>query len=332
MSCSRACRTVTLRSTKPSARSTKMPTSFLCPAADGPPLPAPASPASTMTSSALTPEPSSWRLQRMHGPGFGMPWRSSRGGAGTGAGVGPATDHGDEVGVVRAVDLVVVGQRAGVAALGRNRRTGRRPGRTSAATGRSAPRRARASPRRGRCCPRPSRRSGSRRTRSARTAASLTSSSLRGLGFGEVPVVGRPDEVAVGPRLGRSPRSAGSASRPGRPRGSPRAGRRPAPTPAIGPSGTSPPAHGVMVQSGFGSGQYDGRSTCASAAMEGRSTVRSETTTIRTTRRMRTPSGATVGSRTSYSAGRYASSRPAPQWEPPSACPGSPGPVRSAGR
>ena len=108
MSCSRAWRTVTLRSTKPSARSTKMPTSFLWPDRRRAAVAGLASPASTMTSSALTPEPSSWRLQRMHGPAFGMPWRSSRGGVGGGAGVGPAADDGDQVGVVGAVDLVVV--------------------------------------------------------------------------------------------------------------------------------------------------------------------------------------------------------------------------------
>ena len=46
----------------------------------GPPLPDATRPASTTTSSALTPEPSICRLQRMHGPRFGMPWRSSSGG------------------------------------------------------------------------------------------------------------------------------------------------------------------------------------------------------------------------------------------------------------
>ena len=89
MSCSRAWRTVTLRSTKPSARSAKMPTSFLWPTADGPPLPASASPASTTTSSALTPEPSSWRLHRMHGPDVGDAVAVLRGGDGGAAVSGP---------------------------------------------------------------------------------------------------------------------------------------------------------------------------------------------------------------------------------------------------
>src|SRR5919201_1072794 len=67
MSCSLALWTVMLRNTNPSARSTRMPTS-LWPAT------------STTTSSALTPEPSICRLQRMHGPRLGMPWRASSGG------------------------------------------------------------------------------------------------------------------------------------------------------------------------------------------------------------------------------------------------------------
>src|SRR3954449_11403632 len=65
-----------------------MPTSFAWPAPPGPPLPFDASPASTTTSSALTPEPSIWKLQRMHLPRSGMPWRSHFGGFGGGLGPG----------------------------------------------------------------------------------------------------------------------------------------------------------------------------------------------------------------------------------------------------
>ena len=170
MSCSRACRTVTLRSTKPSARSTKMPTSLACRRPTGRRRPAAASPASTTTSSALTPEPSSWRLQRMQGPAFGMPCRSVRGGLGGGAVSEPAADDGDEVGVVGAVHLVVVAERARVAAvcLDRVLRAGgvvRRLLRGSAARGRGP-----ASPRRGRCCPTRSPPPGSRGRSSFGTA------------------------------------------------------------------------------------------------------------------------------------------------------------------
>src|SRR4051794_14410327 len=81
MLCSAAWRTFTLRSTKPSARSARMPTSFFAPI--GPWSPDFELPASIVTSSAFTPEPSSWRLQRMHFPRFGMPCRSCRGGCGS---------------------------------------------------------------------------------------------------------------------------------------------------------------------------------------------------------------------------------------------------------
>ena len=45
-------------------------------------------PASITTSSAETPDPSIWRLQRLHGPMSGIPWRSASGGCGGGLGPG----------------------------------------------------------------------------------------------------------------------------------------------------------------------------------------------------------------------------------------------------
>src|SRR3981081_4506386 len=45
-------------------------------------------PTSITTSSAETPEPSICRLQRMHGPRSGIPWRSLNGGFGGGLGPG----------------------------------------------------------------------------------------------------------------------------------------------------------------------------------------------------------------------------------------------------
>ena len=70
--------------TNPSARSTRKPTSFLEPAPLGPPLPAFVFPVSTVTSVGFGPDPSIWRLQRMHGPrsDFGMPLRLGCGGGG----------------------------------------------------------------------------------------------------------------------------------------------------------------------------------------------------------------------------------------------------------
>ena len=49
----------------------------------GPWFPFAGLPASTTTSSALTPEPSIWKLQRMQRPRLGMLWRSSSGGCGS---------------------------------------------------------------------------------------------------------------------------------------------------------------------------------------------------------------------------------------------------------
>src|SRR5687768_17805856 len=72
MPCSFAWRTLMFLSTNPSARSARMATSFFVPTPFGPPSPFDASPASTITSSALTPDPSSWRLHRMQGPSSGM--------------------------------------------------------------------------------------------------------------------------------------------------------------------------------------------------------------------------------------------------------------------
>src|SRR3954452_22208792 len=111
MPCSLAWRTLTLRRTKPSARSARTPTSFAVPTPLGPPSPLDASPASMITSSALTPEPSICRLQRMHGPRSGIPWRFSRGGIGGGGAPGLSADHRDQVLVVGAVVLVGVGER-----------------------------------------------------------------------------------------------------------------------------------------------------------------------------------------------------------------------------
>src|SRR5690349_14590073 len=101
MPCSLAWRTLTFLSTKPSARSARMATSFLVPTPLGPPSPLVSSPASMITSSALTPLPSIWMLQRMHGPASGMPWRSMFGG---------------EVLVVGAVPLVGVRERLALVA------------------------------------------------------------------------------------------------------------------------------------------------------------------------------------------------------------------------
>ena len=56
----------------PSARSARMPTSFA--ESIGAPSPDSTRPASITTSSGPTPEPSTWRLQRMHGPRSGMFW------------------------------------------------------------------------------------------------------------------------------------------------------------------------------------------------------------------------------------------------------------------
>src|SRR4051794_29067139 len=65
-----------LRSTKPSARSARRPTSFFD--TIGAPLPDSTRPASMTTSSGDGPEPSICTLQRMHGPVFGMPCGSGR--------------------------------------------------------------------------------------------------------------------------------------------------------------------------------------------------------------------------------------------------------------
>ena len=72
-----------LRITRPSARSARMPTSLI--ASDPPRSFAWVSFAMSMsTSSGFAPVPSIWRLQRMHLPLSGIPWRSSRGGFGGG--------------------------------------------------------------------------------------------------------------------------------------------------------------------------------------------------------------------------------------------------------
>ena len=113
MSCSLAWRTLTLRSTKPSARSARMPTSLA--ESIGAPSPDATRPASIVTSSGDTPDPSICRLQRMQGPRSGMPWRSSAGGCGGGVRAGLAPDHRDQVLVVGAVVLVFVGDRTSFA-------------------------------------------------------------------------------------------------------------------------------------------------------------------------------------------------------------------------
>src|SRR4051812_17089151 len=61
--------------TKPSARSAFTPTSFFEPS--GAPSPDATRPASMTVSSGAGPEPSIWKLQRMHGP-----WLGTRGGWG----------------------------------------------------------------------------------------------------------------------------------------------------------------------------------------------------------------------------------------------------------
>src|SRR3954453_13506767 len=63
-------------STKPSARSALMPTSLT--ELRGAPSPERGSPASITVLFALGPEPSIWKLQRMHGPRFGIPCGSAR--------------------------------------------------------------------------------------------------------------------------------------------------------------------------------------------------------------------------------------------------------------
>src|SRR6476469_7322501 len=109
MSCSVAWRTLTFRRTNPSARSARMPTSLTGPI--GAPSPEATRPASIVTSSGETPDPSIWRLQRMQGPRSGIPCRSVRGGC------GGAAEHGDQVLVVGAVELVRVGDRSRLAAV-----------------------------------------------------------------------------------------------------------------------------------------------------------------------------------------------------------------------
>ena len=86
MPCSAACAAVRFLITVPSARSTRIPTSFS--GSEGPRSFAFVSLArSITTSSGFAPEPSIWTLQRMHGPSSGIPRRFSRGGNGTGLSV-----------------------------------------------------------------------------------------------------------------------------------------------------------------------------------------------------------------------------------------------------
>src|SRR5215210_5153340 len=99
--------------TKPSARSAFTPTSFAAPI--GAPSPDATRPASITVSSGAGPEPSIWKLQRMHGPSLGIPCGSGRPVgllSGSCPGPGPRADHGHERLRVGAVVLVGIGHRS----------------------------------------------------------------------------------------------------------------------------------------------------------------------------------------------------------------------------
>src|SRR5262249_7139204 len=94
----------------PSARSARMPMSFAEPI--GVPSPAAVLPASIVTASGEAPVPWIWTLQRMHRPASGMMCRC--GGVRCRVVGQGRTNHLDEVLVVGAVELVGVGDRAGL--------------------------------------------------------------------------------------------------------------------------------------------------------------------------------------------------------------------------
>ena len=233
--------------------------------------PAAASPASTTTSSALTPSPRAGGCTGCTRPAFGIPWRSSRGRRRWRRGVRAASDHRHQVGVVGAVDLVVVAQRTGVTAVALHGVL-----RAGGVVGRLGPgdrllvhtrhhhdpvvvaggvhRRldaVEAAPAEQRLVDAEQRRSPGRRSGRGGRSAGRSSPTLRAL---------------VIELRSRSSELAWQTTRvvPGRESSSADANER-----AVG---TVPPAQGETEQSGAGFGQYDGRSTCAWATAGTRTT------------------------------------------------------------